>query len=110
MHIKNGIAYAGECEKAVTVVSARVLEGHTLLIRFSTGEVKKFDFTPLLSAQGFKALADTDLFNSVYIEYGVPVWCDGEIDISPEYLYQHGVNVCDETTSVAEPHKKYKSS
>ena len=25
----------------------------------------------------------------VYIDYGVTVWNDGDIDIAPEYLYRH---------------------
>lgn len=32
-----------------------------------------------------------NVFNSVYIDYGVPVWNDGDIDIAPEYLYKHGI-------------------
>jgi len=25
----------------------------------------------------------------VYLDYGVPVWADGDIDLAPEYLYEH---------------------
>ena len=91
MYIINGIAHAGECDKPITVISARALEGHTLWLRFSTGETKTFNFAPLLSASGFQPLKDEELFRSVYVEYGIPVWSNGEIDIAPEYLYQNGV-------------------
>mgnify|MGYP003368760364 CR=1 FL=1 len=30
-------------------------------------------------------------FAGVYIDYGVTVWRDGDIDIAPEYLYEHPV-------------------
>jgi len=27
------------------------------------------------------------VFKTVYVDYGTVVWCDGTIDIAPEYLY-----------------------
>ena len=30
-------------------------------------------------------------FRGVYIDYGVTVWNDGDIDIAPEYLYENSV-------------------
>jgi hypothetical protein len=39
------------------------------------------------------ALKDKDLFNSVYVDYGVTVWNEGTIDIAPEFLYEHGVSI-----------------
>ena len=44
----------------------------------------------LLQAPAFAPLAEPDVFKSVYIDYGVPVWKDGEIDIAPETLYEQG--------------------
>ena len=60
-------------------------------VRFSTGEAKVCDFTPLLSSPAFSPLRDAARFAAVYIDYGVPTWEDGTIDIAPEYLYQNGV-------------------
>jgi len=40
-------------------------------------------------------LKDEQLFRQVYIDYGVPVWNDGEIDIAPEALYEQGLPVED---------------
>jgi len=93
MYIVNGIAYADEKEHIITVVSIRALNDYKLWVRFSTGETKIFDFTPFLDSGVFTALKDKDLFNSVYVDYGVPVWCNGEIDIAPERLYYNGVSV-----------------
>jgi hypothetical protein len=37
--------------------------------------------------------SNKSVFNSVYTEYGVPVWKEGDMDISPEILYKDGVLV-----------------
>jgi hypothetical protein len=89
----NGIAYADEKEHSITAVSVRALDNHKLWIRFSTGETKVFDFLPLLESGVFSTLKDKELFSNVYVDYGVPVWCNGEIDIAPERLYYDGVSV-----------------
>ena len=91
MHIINGIAHSDDHDEPITVISVRALEDYTLLLRFSNGETKTFDFAPLLSIGGFRPLRDEELFKSVYVEYGIPVWDNGEIDIAPEYLYLNGV-------------------
>lgn len=91
MYIQNGIAYAGEKEKPITVSGVRPLPGYKLWVRFSTGEAKLVDLLPLLEAPAFQPLKETDTFNGVYIDYGVTVWQNGNIDVAPEYLYEHGV-------------------
>lgn len=91
--IRNGIAYAGELAPQLTVSSVKPLSGHRLWVRFNTGEERIFDFTPLLNCPAFAPLADEDVFRSVRIEYGMPTWNDGEIDIAPEALYERGVAV-----------------
>ena len=90
MYVIDGIAYAGEKEKPIKVISVRAMGNYMLWLRFSTGEQKTFDFAPLLDSVGFLPLKDKALFNSVYVDYGVPVWNDGDIDIAPEYLYENG--------------------
>ena len=93
MYIKNGIAYAGEEKPMLKVSGVRPLENHRLWLRFNTGEAKVFDLTPLLSQPAFAPLADINVFKGVYIDYGVPVWNDGDIDIAPETLYEQSVPV-----------------
>lgn len=95
MYIKDGIAYAGEQTPPVKVCGVRPMDGHKLWVRFNTGEAKVFDFTPLLSQAAFAPLADPDLFRGVYIDYGVTVWNDGEIDISPKFLYDNSAPAVD---------------
>ena len=91
MYIKDGIAYAGEQALAIKVSGVRPLDDFRLWVRFNTGEAKVFDFKPLLDKPAFAPLADKAVFDGVYIDYGVTVWNDGEIDIAPEALYKDGV-------------------
>jgi ABC-type oligopeptide transport system substrate-binding subunit len=92
MHVINGVAYAEEKQNSITVKSIRALDDYRLWIRFSTGETKTFDFTHLLENNAFKPLKDKSIFNSVYVDYGIPIWNEGAIDIAPEYLYTHGID------------------
>ena len=89
MYIVDGIAYAGEKEPLIKISGVRPMEDFKLWIRFSTGEAKVFDFKPLLEKPAFAPLADKAVFNGVYIDYGVTVWNDGNIDISPKFLYDN---------------------
>ena len=91
MYIIDGIAYAGELTPMLKISGVRPLKDYKLWVRFNNGEAKIFDFKPLLDLPIFKPLADVEVFNSVYIDHGVTVWNDGDIDIAPEALYNEGV-------------------
>lgn len=93
MYIIDGIAYAGEPSHSVKVSGIKPLSNYRLWLRFDTGEMKVFDFNPLLDRPGFVPLRDKKLFDSVYIDYGIPVWQDGDIDIAPDFLYNHSIAV-----------------
>lgn len=93
MYIKNGIAYAGEQKPPLKISGVRPLDDYKLWLRFSNGEIKIFDFKPELDFPAFSPLKDKELFESVYIDYGVTVWNDGDIDIAPEHLYERGLPV-----------------
>lgn len=92
MYIKDGIAYAGTQEPIIKVSGVRPMEGYKLWIRFNTAETKIVDFTNLIDKPAYAPLADEQVFKSVYIDYGVTVWNNGDIDISPEYLYENGIS------------------
>ena len=93
MYIRNGIAYAGNEPTMLKVNGVRPLDNHKLWLRFNTGEARIFDMTPLLSQPAFAPLADMNVFRGVYIDYGIPVWNDGDIDIAPETLYEKGIPI-----------------
>lgn len=93
MYILDGIAYAGEQTPPLKIYGVRPMANYRLWLRFNTGEAKVFDFTPLLSSPAFAPLTDPSVFGGVYIDFGVPVWNDGAIDIAPEYLYANAAPV-----------------
>lgn len=88
MYILNGIVYAGEPTESLKVAKVKPLQNRMLLITFSTGETRLFD-TTTLTGKCFEPLNDEDIFNSVYVDYGVVTWKDGEIDCSPEFMYEN---------------------
>lgn len=87
----DGIAYAGDISPEIKVCGVRAMAGYRLWLRFSTGEARVFDFFPLPGKAAFSPLCDEAVFKGVYLDYGVPTWNDGEIDISPAYLYENSV-------------------
>ena len=93
MYIIDGIAYAGERAKPLRVCGIRPLEQHRIWLRFTNGEAKVFDFTSLLDTPAFAPLRDEAVFRDVYIDYGVPEWDNGNIDLDPTYLYEHSIPV-----------------
>ena len=93
MYILDGIAYAGEQKPEITVCGVRPLKNFMLWVRFNTGEQKVYDCKPLFEKSAFLPLKNIDVFNGVYIDYGVTVWQNGDIDIAPEELYKNGVAV-----------------
>lgn len=89
MYVIDGIAYAGKPETEVKVSGVRILPDWKLWIRFNNGEARIYDFKPMLEYEAFRPLKDYALFKEAYIDYGVLVWNDGDIDISPEELYKN---------------------
>lgn len=88
MYVVDGIAYAGEPVEGIGVASARYVGNSILLVTFSTGEVRLFDVTCLLHMPVFKPLEDEAVVQDFKVEFGVLTWCDGEVDIAPEALYE----------------------
>ncbi|MDR0949934.1 MAG: DUF2442 domain-containing protein [Lachnospiraceae bacterium] len=87
MYIIDGIAYAGDYNKEIKVMSVKPLNNMMMLITFSTGEVRLFDATYLLEMPAFGSLEDPAIFSHPSIEYGVVTWNNGDIDIAPETMY-----------------------
>lgn len=93
MYIIDGIAYAGEQPKLISVIAVRPMADYKLLITFSNGEKRIFECLYLLDSPAFKPLNDIDIFNSVYVDFGTVVWNNGEIDIAPETLFENSIAV-----------------
>ena len=93
MYEQDGIVYADDPTPLLTVKYVRPLDDYKLFVRFSTGEEKEVDISSLLDEPVFQCLRNPNLYKDVYVDYGTVVWCDGTIDIAPEYLYSTGVPV-----------------
>ena len=90
MYIVDDIAYAQKKAELLKVTEIKVVSGYTLWLKFSTGEEKLFDFFPLLDKPAFIPLNDQKVFSAVQLDHGFPIWQNGDIDISPEFLYENG--------------------
>lgn len=89
MIIKDGIAYADDYKPLLKVTGVRPLENYKLWLRFNNDEERIFDCSALLMKPAFVPLQNEEVFRSVYIDFGAPVWNDGDIDIAPEHLYEN---------------------
>lgn len=56
------------------------------------GSVKDFDCREIFNDKPFEPLKDRRFFSQAHIFADTVAWSD-EIDIAPEYLYEHGKNV-----------------
>lgn len=70
------------------MASACYVGNSILLVTFFTGDVRLFDVTCLLHMPVFKPLEDEAVVQDFKVEFGVLTWCDGEVDIAPEALYE----------------------
>lgn len=91
MYVVNGIAFAGDPADAIKVKSVKVVSELCLLLTFATGEKRIFDATTLLQYPVYQPLTDNEVFKQAYVEGGTVVWLDGDIDVSPELLYNNSL-------------------
>ena len=90
MLVKDGICHASSGATPLHVIDCVALGGHSLRFEFNEGTVLNVDLEPLLSYPIFKRLADETVFSRFSIDHEVVTWCDGEINIAPEWLFEHG--------------------
>lgn len=72
------------------VIEVYPQKGYKLSLVFENGECRLFDMAYLMDKKPFYKLKEEALFNLASIDYGTVVW-PGNIDISPETLYDHSV-------------------
>ena len=88
MFVMDGIVYGGEPKEIIKVSEVKVLPDKILLLTFLTGEVRLFDAT-ILKGKIFEPLNDENIFQNIKIDHGVVTWANGEIDCSPEFMYEN---------------------
>ena len=74
------------------VNAVEVRDNYILRLWFEDGSVKDFDCHELLNEKPFQPLQNKSLFSQAHIFADTVAWND-EIDIAPEYLYEHGKDV-----------------
>jgi len=73
------------------LIEATALNDYNLLLLFSNGEKKIFDFAPNLSHPFYEGLRDNALFRRVAVTNGEIEWATGQ-DYCPHTLYDKGVD------------------
>ena len=94
MYFANGFVYGGEPKELLKVCSVKTLDNMMMLIRFNTGETRLFDASQL-EGKVFAPLRDQEIFHNPIIDHGVVTWMDGEIDCSPEFMYEKSFEYAD---------------
>lgn len=70
------------------VLDVDVCDFYQMVVTFDNHEQRIFDGAELFEMPAFQPLKDYKLFKTARVENGVVVWLDGELDISPAYLYK----------------------
>lgn len=73
------------------IQTAKAIDNRILVIRFTNGQQKKYDITPLLEREMFAPLKNPALFKAVQVEQGgYAIAWNNNIDISEYELWSHG--------------------
>ena len=70
---------------------ARALNNHSIILLFSNGEKRLYDFSPNLCHPYYKILQNVSLFMNLSILDGEIVWATGQ-DFCPHTLYINSVS------------------
>ena len=76
------------------VISVKPRDDFYLELVFNTGEARLFDAKPYLERGVFQRLKDLKLFKQAYVALDTVCW-PGELDISPETLYDRSQPIRD---------------
>ena len=74
------------------VNDVKVLDNYTLRLYFEDGSVKDFDCSKIFNEKPFQPLHDKNFFAQAHIFADTVAWNE-DIDIAPEYLYEHGKKI-----------------
>lgn len=75
-----------------SVIAVNPKDNYELELKFNTGEIRLFDVAPYLEKGVFKKLKDPALFKQAYVAFDTVCW-PGNLDISPETLYDKSVDI-----------------
>lgn len=86
---RNGWCYADDPAPGLAIIAAEYLGGHRLRVRFNDGAERIFDGHELLVGEVFAPLADEQEFKAYALDYETLTWMGGELDVAPEFVYEH---------------------
>lgn len=89
------------------VVHVVANEDYSLLLTFSTGEIRLFDARPYLEKGVFTSLKDVARFKQAHVAFDTVCW-PGRLDIAPETLYDRSVPV--QALQAAETMRDYRAA
>ena len=88
------IIHDGMCSQPMLqIVAADRLGDYRLMVTFNDGEKRIFDGHSLLDGPVFAPLADEKVFNDYALDSETLTWLNGEVDIAPEFVYEHSEKV-----------------
>ena len=74
----------------IEIINAKCLDGLKMLVSFNNGEHRLFDFATIVDSYPvFAPLKDKAILRQFHISDTLE-WCNGSIDIAPEYIFEHG--------------------
>lgn len=86
---RNGWCYAEDPKPQLSITAAENLGAYMLRVHFNDGSCRLFDGHELLGGEVFAPLADEAVFANYKLDYETLTWLDGEVDIAPEFVYEH---------------------
>lgn len=102
MYEKDGIVYADNPEPMLFVKDVKHMYSGVYLVKFSNEQVRLFDST-VLTGPVFEPLRDPEIYKNPVIQYGIVTWDNGQIDCSPDYMYENSFEYNTEDIVYAEP-------
>lgn len=93
----------------VWVTEAEYLDGYRLLLTFNDKCKCCFDFSTLFGTNKlFDRIHDLQTFQQFVLDGWTVSWLNGEVDISPEFLYEHA-EFLESPSRVAEEQATYQT-
>ena len=65
---------------------------YSLILKFSNGDIRRFDMKPYLEMGVFRELKDMEIFNTVRVSFDSIEW-DNEADFDPEVLFNYSSKI-----------------
>ncbi|MCQ2614105.1 MAG: DUF4160 domain-containing protein, partial [Treponemataceae bacterium] len=93
---ENGIVYSDNPKPMLSVLEIKHMYSGVYLMKFSNNQIRLFDST-ILKGEVFEPLKRPEIYENPKLEYGIVTWDDGQIDCSPEYMFENSFeyNTCE---------------